>query len=197
MHEVLIAVKTELAANPRFRKFVATHMLAKGFSGSPMQLVQRLLDTYDIVHAEAEDQHGHAVSAHVLVGEPFLDSKQACDEYIGFFTAASFWVGASRLSVNAVRIHCNLCKVDVHNTYACPLPRIPGWLGPSNADEIKEHEMNQKNAIARDLRREKETSSTELFGKAKRGGRGRDNTRAGSSRGFQEVKRGKKRERFD
>ncbi|KAI4519171.1 hypothetical protein K525DRAFT_153451, partial [Schizophyllum commune Loenen D] len=127
---VLVAVKSTLWADMRFRKFVAVHMLQKGHTGSPLQLVKAVLDTFDIIFAEAEDEHGNAVTAHVLVGEPFLDSKQECDEYVHYFTSTNFWVGISRLVVNAVRLHCNLCKSDIHNTYACSLPFTPGWLGP-------------------------------------------------------------------
>ncbi|KAL1669778.1 hypothetical protein GGF50DRAFT_110168 [Schizophyllum commune] len=193
---VLVAVKKYLASNPRFVGFLASHAAAAGLAGSAQELLKQVLDTYNVVYTEGRDKEGNTVPAFVLLGEPFVREKDDVQHFLSYFTSAEMWCDMARLYVNKVTIHCDLCKSDLHNIYACDYPSTEGYLGPRNDDEVRERE-NEKRAAETRSRNRENSSVSELAGssakskkdRAPRGGK------KDSDRGWTVVQHGTKRRR--
>ncbi|KAI5823166.1 hypothetical protein K523DRAFT_405449 [Schizophyllum commune Tattone D] len=193
---VTVAIKRYLSSNTRFVGFLASRAAAAGLTGSSQELLKQVLDTYFVVYAEGRDKEGNTVPAFVLLGEPFVHEKEDVQHFLLYFSNDAIWCDMSRLYVNKVNIHCDLCKSDIHNVYACDYPRTEGYLGPRNDDEIKERE-NEKRAVETRNRNRENSSVSELAGssvkskkdRAPRGGK------KDSDKGWTVVQHGTKRRR--
>ncbi|KAI0743029.1 hypothetical protein C8Q80DRAFT_1273595 [Daedaleopsis nitida] len=101
-----------------------------GLTGTRKAIMNTALDTFSLEPATAEDAHGVAVPAYVLLAKPPAYEQTELEDWKAIVASRkSIWVGMDRFDVNAARVDCKLCKSDIHRTADCPIATTEGWAG--------------------------------------------------------------------